>query len=652
MLNIFLYFCFFFTVLVNAEFYVADHEYALMPDLFFMDNFDQCMLRRDALFCTFAYRIKFLDENTALRNLIKNVSDNPQNYRHDILRHGICVPNLCPPNNKTQNSTKDLIQNCYNSKFSEFGFEGQITDLNCETNFSKYKVDIYDKTLGAMLLGYIGLTIIASIYEGVARYKDKKAYYQSCQIGVGLYLSAFSIPKNWYRLRTINNDPHVKKLRSIQGMRFYTMICVIMTHTLMTFFGGPVSNPQYSEQSTKDILNMFLVNGWFAIQTFFVISGWLLSFNFFKMLERHSRVNMKFIFFAIINRYFRLSPAVAVMAVIHSTWLIHLARGPFWDFFVGEEYRNCRRNWWTNLLYINNYIYSDEMCMQQTWYIASDMQLFIVFLILLALGRLYPSKFKYMLGFTLTVGLMLPGILAYIKKYDIIVRQYPENMYKLRALHAEEWHVLYSSAYSNIFGYGLGVTFGYFFYRHRNKNFTIRKVHVVLWWILTFGMCIFVILIAAVFYNPEYKFSPTGSAFYWSLGKNLFALGIAIGILGHTQKIGWFARWFCEWQPIQILGRLTYSTYIVHVAFAKMNLGYRRYPVSLNTNILFTAVLGDVTLAYLAGTLMCLLVELPTSALQKILFSAGNGQESNTKPKNFIAALPYECRDHQECTKV
>lgn len=49
------------------------------------------------------------------------------------------------------------------------------------------------------------------------------------------------------------------------------------------------------------------------------------------------------------------------MVGIHGTWLVHISKGPNWDMFVGEEYRNCRKNWWTNLLFINNYVDNNNM---------------------------------------------------------------------------------------------------------------------------------------------------------------------------------------------------------------------------------------------------------------------------------------------------
>lgn len=35
--------------------------------------------------------------------------------------------------------------------------------------------------------------------------------------------------------------------------------------------------------------------------------------------------------------------------------------GPLWKLVIYPEAEFCRRNWWTNMLFINNYINSHEM---------------------------------------------------------------------------------------------------------------------------------------------------------------------------------------------------------------------------------------------------------------------------------------------------
>lgn len=40
--------------------------------------------------------------------------------------------------------------------------------------------------------------------------------------------------------------------------------------------------------------------------------------------------------------------------------LPYLGEGPLWETIVLRESNRCRENWWTNLLYINNYVHTDN----------------------------------------------------------------------------------------------------------------------------------------------------------------------------------------------------------------------------------------------------------------------------------------------------
>ncbi|CAG9821312.1 unnamed protein product [Phaedon cochleariae] len=639
---------------------ISDVEYASMPDLFFLDNYEKCLaLGKQAVFCTLNFELQPLVENETnnLWNIIKNVSSDPRNYRHDHLRHGICVSTFCPNFDEDfeEFSVKDVVEECYNNKYKSLGLKGNISNLKCDSVQSKYPFDIYDIIFITCFLFYSIFVIFASIYEGIARYQEKEVYDEITGTIAGQLITAFSIPKNWNRLKSINSNQDAEKLRSIQGMRFYNMICVILCHTVMITFAVPVANPKYTENMTNEPLNMFLANGNYAVQTFFVISGWLLSYHFFQMLEGRKHLSLRFLLVAFMNRYIRLTPTLAIMIAFEATLLIHLGKGPYWDILVGREYRNCRQNWWTNLLYINNYVEKNNMCLHQTWYIASDTQLYLLSLLLLMIIWKNQDKINIILGSILTIGLIIPGAISFMNNYDIVIHQYPEVLYDLRGLQIDAWHHLYTSGYSNITGYAIGLTFGYIFYKYKNKVLQLSKMHVILWWILTFGMCNFIVLIAARMYDPAFRSSRLESALYWAFGKNVFALGIAIAIFGFSQKIGWFARSVTEWKAVSVLGRLTYSTYIVHTAVIRIRGGLMRSPTYVNDYLLLMTTLGDIVLSYLVGTVMCLMFEMPISALQKLMVpQMKRPTPERGSSEKSLKTLDYDACDNEEneCSKV
>lgn len=53
---------------------------------------------------------------------------------------------------------------------------------------------------------------------------------------------------------------------------------------------------------------------------------------------------------------FRLTPAYLVVIGFQTTLLYRLGNGPFWRPRVELEKERCQNLWWTNILYINNYV--------------------------------------------------------------------------------------------------------------------------------------------------------------------------------------------------------------------------------------------------------------------------------------------------------
>lgn len=55
----------------------------------------------------------------------------------------------------------------------------------------------------------------------------------------------------------------------------------------------------------------------------------------------------------------RLTPLYGIVILFVSTLLVHMGSGPFW-MYMHEESAKCAQNWWTNILYINNFVAQDK----------------------------------------------------------------------------------------------------------------------------------------------------------------------------------------------------------------------------------------------------------------------------------------------------
>ncbi|KAJ8973300.1 hypothetical protein NQ317_002785 [Molorchus minor] len=101
-----------------------------MPVLFHLDDYYQCMLSKEATFCTFTFELQPLhsEKESDIWKIISKVSSDPRNYRHDRLRHGICIATTCPNSSKSLNMTSISkgIELCYKEKYNYLGLKGKL----------------------------------------------------------------------------------------------------------------------------------------------------------------------------------------------------------------------------------------------------------------------------------------------------------------------------------------------------------------------------------------------------------------------------------------------------------------------------------------------------------------------------------------------
>lgn len=71
-------------------------------------------------------------------------------------------------------------------------------------------------------------------------------------------------------------------------------------------------------------------------------------------------------------RYIRLAPLMAIAILLQATWLYRLGYGPIFNKIVYAEQEFCRKHWWKNMLFIDNYTNVPEKCLIQTWYLDTD----------------------------------------------------------------------------------------------------------------------------------------------------------------------------------------------------------------------------------------------------------------------------------------
>lgn len=131
------------------------------------------------------------------------------------------------------------------------------------------------------------------------------------------------------------------------------MIWVIYGHSFASNLAVPKINYLDYIKWTRTFFSVFTHNAFISVDSFFFLSGLLLSWIGMKEVEkRKGRINVPLMY---LHRYLRLTPMVAFVMLFVMSLLKFFGDGPLFDEFLGRAKDKCETYWWMNLLYIQNY---------------------------------------------------------------------------------------------------------------------------------------------------------------------------------------------------------------------------------------------------------------------------------------------------------
>ncbi|XP_063924707.1 O-acyltransferase like protein-like [Zophobas morio] len=326
------------------------------------------------------------------------------------------------------------------------------------------------------------------------------------------------------------------------------------------------------QKNTESASYLYLPQCRMIVSTFLVISSWLLSVQFFKKLKSEGRIRFRYVLQSIIKRF----TSGLTVIILHTSWLNHLFRGPFAESILGVESNVCRKKWWTNLLYINNFVMSDGVCLLHTWYLSVDFQLTILGVFLLWLTQKQPKYLLLTSGCVIAFQIIFMFVYLALNNFKFAVIFTPELTYYFKFIFLKEWQATWTSTYSNLAPFAFGLCFGYLYIRHEKQKYS--KIYINLWRMLT------TLLIVGTPFLSTYLMTTTMyrnrwfNAAYGSIDKILFDLGIALFIFGLSQNLGGIVKKGFEWSPMHTLGQLSFGAYLIHLSILETDASLRRTP--------------------------------------------------------------------------
>lgn len=427
-------------------------------------------------------------------------------------------------------------------------------------------------------------------------------------------LNCFSLSHNIPKI--FNFKSSADAVQALDGMRVLSLLWVIWGHSYFWSIGYSNDNGEVVSSWVTYPVFQFIVNGTLSVDSFFFISGFLVAYGVFKTLHKNPRFPwIKYY----VHRYIRLTPMYGFVFLFYSELLAYMGSGPQW---VPSTVSPSCPNWWANLLYVQNFVQSGDGCMEWAWYLANDMQFYV-----LAPLLVIPLYFKPRIGFILTILSIIAATgvsfgIAY--HYDLKANMFAGGFNTPAPANEESYNdIVYVKPWFRVNPFIVGILAA-FYIKHSNEWKMSRQTVIVVFagWVLSLLVLYFVLFaLTGEFHDTGFAHELTrvGNAMYIATGRLGWGVGLAWVTVACIKGYGGLAAQILEspmWIP---LSRINYCAYLVHpmilIAFFSAN----QDPFHITgwtVTFIFAAV---VLLSYLFAAILVLFVEAPIANLEKLL---------------------------------
>ncbi|KAL0276270.1 UNVERIFIED_CONTAM: hypothetical protein PYX00_003876 [Menopon gallinae] len=371
-----------------------------------------------------------------------------------------------------------------------------------------------------------------------------------------------------------------------------------------------VDNRKFRMIVERDFLFQSISNGAFSVDTFFFISGLLISYVYYKAeggkmnraeetAASHAKASgMKFLG-GVTYRIVRLTPPYLVVLVL--TYLTGR-----WFYFnsvfespVGDHF-TCPRYWWRNVLYINTLFPVNQMCMIWSWYLADDTQFYFLGLMILLISSRYAKFATFFTGILLASSWVTTAIITLYTQHKPSIEE-PLGLFDQ----------LYDKPWTRLGPYIVGMAVGYYLARINCKA-TYHKGVVTLGWILSM-MTTFILV-----HGLYGELDQVESAAYVALSHTAWSLAVSWIVVACVTGYGGPVNVILSSRLFAPFSRLSYCAYLIHPLIMLSTLAHMDGATHLQRDTMVIAIFGYFFVSYLGSVILTILFEAPAVALLNI----------------------------------
>eukprot|EP01022_Parablepharisma_sp_SALTPOND_P028904 TRINITY_DN71_c0_g1_i1.p1 TRINITY_DN71_c0_g1~~TRINITY_DN71_c0_g1_i1.p1 ORF type:complete len:723 (+),score=40.19 TRINITY_DN71_c0_g1_i1:100-2169(+) len=578
----------------------------------------------DSMFATLLYTGKGLND----LGDYKRCNESPQNRYIFLQVNGLIAPlalGICGPiecSEKDYYSLKEPLSRMLNKVVNE---NNNTSSLNHK--FVQEEIDFVDpikrenseslitpiSVLGLIcLLAFIIMNLVG-LFCGVL--KDLKERPNTML----RILKCFDISKNLKAIFTVTQNAH-QDLKIFNGVRVLSMFWVILGHTFFHAIKAYPPNIFDASDFFKKFAYSYILSAPFSVDVFFFLSGFLAAyFLLHEIFSSHGKLPLFHIY---LHRILRIFPLFLATFLIFCFVLPFFGTGPGFYNYYNKVNIDCKDYWHMTLFFVNNFAQVRDDCISHTWYIANDMQFFILTPVLI-----YVYYKRRLLGYILLATLASASALAtfiIVFHYDLSP-SYTKFSSTFYVKHYFEQY--YNVPYTRINPYLLGVLAAYLYFEYKSGQITFftkltRFIQISTWfrytlYLVSAGITFGLIHVIYWFNTYPEEVPEWVEKVYLVLAKPLFVVCM-FGIL-YPAMIGKarIVRGIFGNGVFVPLARVTFGAYLIHpplMIFMSLDEKKGSY---FDYNGLLLKFLGYLVTSYCISFLLSAVYESPVICLDK-----------------------------------
>ncbi|CAK1553414.1 unnamed protein product [Leptosia nina] len=575
-----------------------DTQYYSMPPIFKMDLYEKCLLKPNGIYCHVPF-VLVSDAQSDLLDMIKAYSSHyVTHFNHTKLRHGICVSERCPQIRHDINiqDQKSTLEACLNETYwNTYRLKTRIIEpLSCNTD-SASKLTVGEILAALLFLAVVFLNVAGAFCDMFTIESDNAL------------LKCFSIKRHLGRLfTTYQRDGDEERLKCLDGLR-NVEITRLYPKIIFQWLLSETAN--ISLQAYENILNYIFLNGTLLVQVFFIMAGVLLAYKI-EDLRAQGKVTWKLIPLGILQLLIRVIPSYGFVLLYTSTWIKYLGSGPLWQANVVFEADTCSSYWWAHLLFVNNY-FDGSICMLQTWFLASYVQLMVFGFFICVLARSTSAKI-WTLSILLILGSIAPAAHTFYHNLDPVLMVAPELPFVYNDF--QTFNHVYKKGHTNTPCFIMGIALGYYIHYCLKHKVNLKKFErYQTLFNLPVPINVTMMCIGFLFKDKSTPFYI--NVLYAGLMKPIYGVCVCSLIFGAVFKMEHYFRTLLELDIWRVPAKLSYIAYILHMFIIRIMVGSETSLHTVNILSLFQIGFGMCVLVYLMSVLFWVLIEGPINEL-------------------------------------